>query len=94
MIARTLTEVALGERKPEVNEKLLRVVHIAAFLVGLLAHDGQKIFWMTDHDAISPTREMHEKTLDLFHRVLGIYSRKGYTFPLMGGARCLSRSGA
>jgi hypothetical protein len=86
LIARALTEVGAGERKPEVNEKLLRVVHVAVFLTGLLAHDGQKIFWMTDHDAISPTREMHEKTLVLFQRVLGIYAREGYTFPLIGGA--------
>jgi hypothetical protein len=86
LIARALAEAGLGERKPEVNEKLLRVVHVAAFLAGLLAHDGQKLFWMTDHDAISPTCEMHEKTLTLFQRVLGLYARKGYSFPLMGAA--------
>ena len=86
LIARALAEVGAGNRKPEINEKLLRVVHVAAFLTGLLAHDGQKIFWMTDHDAISPTLEMHEKTLVLFQRVLGIYARKDFILPSMGGA--------
>lgn len=85
-IAQQLAEADLGERKPAVNEKLLRIVHIVAFLTGLLAHDGQNILWVTDHDAISPTREMHQKTLELFQRVLGIYSRKNCTFPLIGGA--------
>jgi hypothetical protein len=86
LIARALIEAGIGERKPAVNEKLLRVVHVAAFLTGLLAHNVQKIFWMTDNDAISPTREMHEKTLVLFQRILGIYARKDFAFPLIGGA--------
>jgi hypothetical protein len=85
-ITQTLETAGFGKRKPEVNEKLLRVIHIAAFLTGLLAHDGHKIFWMTDHDAIAATNEMHEKTLALFQRVLGLYARKGYAFPLIGGA--------
>jgi len=85
-IAQTLKDADLGERKPEVNEKLLRVVHIAAYLTGLLVQDGHKIFWMSDHDSISATPEMHQKTLALFQRILGMYARKGHTFPLLGGA--------
>lgn len=67
-------------------EKLLRVVHLAAFLVGLLAHDGQKIFWMSDHDAICPNKEMHDHALSLFQRLLGIYTRPHCTYPVLGGA--------
>jgi hypothetical protein len=85
-IARQLKQLDVGERKPEVNEKLLRVVHTAAFLTGLLAHDGHKIVWVTDHDSISPSPEMHERTLKLFEHVLSTYARQGYTFPLLGGA--------
>jgi hypothetical protein len=85
-ITRQLRELDVGERKPKVNEKLLRIVHIATFLTGLLAHDGQNIFWMTDHDSISPTPEMHGKTLKLFDLVLAGYARQGYTFPCLGGA--------
>src|ERR1700733_14394646 len=35
-----------GARTPADAEKLLRIVHTAAFLVGLLGHEKQKIFWM------------------------------------------------
>jgi hypothetical protein len=79
-IAQTLKSAGLGERKQHVNEKLLRVVHMAAFLTGLLAHDGQKILWMTDHDAICANREMHDTTLRLFQRVLSLYTAKQHTF--------------
>jgi hypothetical protein len=86
LIARILSEVGVGERKTKVNEKLLRVVHLAAFLTGLLAQDGQSIIWITDNDEIAPTPEMHQKTLVLFERVLGIYARKGINFQELGGA--------
>jgi len=76
----------LGDRKPDVAEKLLRVVHLAAFLTALLAHDGQKILWMTDHDAICPNEEMHQYALSLFQRILAIYTRPGCTYPVLGGA--------
>ena len=51
-----------------------------------MGHDGQKLFWMTDNDAISETAEMHQKTLALFQRVLGLYARPGFDYPLIGGA--------
>ena len=86
LITQTLKSEGFGERKPAINEKLLRIVHIAAFLTGLLAHNTQKIFWMTDHDSISPTAEMHEKTLSLFQRVLGMYTNEKDIFPILGGA--------
>jgi hypothetical protein len=37
LIALALAEAGAGQRKREINEKLLRVVHIAGFLTGLLA---------------------------------------------------------
>ncbi|MGD0570829.1 MAG: hypothetical protein ABSA78_20715 [Candidatus Sulfotelmatobacter sp.] len=76
----------LGDWKPGAAEKLLRVVHLVAFLAALLTHDGQRILWMTDHDAISPNKEMHNFALSLFERVLQIYVRPGNTFPVIGGA--------
>jgi hypothetical protein len=87
LIASALTEADLGGRRPKVNEKLLRIVHVAAFLTAMLAHDNHKIFWITDHDAISPTPEVHrENTLVLFQRVLGLYARENLNPALMGGA--------
>jgi hypothetical protein len=63
-----------------------RIVHLVAFFVGLLANDGQKILWMTDHDEISPNEEQYKNSLALFQRVLGLYARDGYKFPIIGGA--------
>lgn len=80
-----LTEAGLGSPKPAVAEKLIRVVSIAAFLVGLLAQSGQKIFWMSDHDAICANSEMHSRMLSLFQKAISLYSDD--TFPLIGGAR-------
>src|SRR4029077_2627973 len=86
-IVQTLAEHGLGKRKRHVAEKLVRIVHLSAFLIGLLAHNNQKIFWMTDHDAICANNELHQQTLNLFQRVLGLYARPSYNFPLIAGAR-------
>jgi hypothetical protein len=86
LIVQALAAAGLDDRNAELNEKLLRVVHIAAFLTGLLAHDQQKIFWMTDHDDVVATRELHDKALSLFGRLLNIYARDSYRFPCLGGA--------
>ena len=78
-----------GRRKPKVAEKLLRVVDTAAFLTALLAHDGQKIFWMTDNDAIVEAKRSsnpHEGVLKLFQHMLEIYKRSDLEFTLVGGA--------
>jgi hypothetical protein len=77
--------------KLEIAEKALRVVHTAAFLTALLGHEGQKIFWMSDHDAISPDLSAHNRLLALFQNVLSLYTDR--QFGLIGGA-CLSASGA
>lgn len=86
LLSRTLEAEGLGKRKPEVAEKLLRIVHFTAFLTALLAHDGQKIFWMTDNDAVCANQEAHKQLLAIFERVLSIYCRPNSTFPLIGGA--------
>jgi SEC-C motif len=86
-LAEVLGTHELGTWKPDVAEKLLRITHLAAFLSGLLVHNGQKIFWMTDHDAIAANDTLHQNALKLFGRILPLYTRPGYTFPLLGGAR-------
>ena len=70
--------------KPEIAEKAFRVVHAAAFLTALLGQEGQKIFWMSDHDAICPDLNAHNRLLALFHNVLGLYTER--QFGLIGGA--------
>lgn len=73
-----------GEWKPKVLEKLLRITHIAAYLTALLSENGQKIFWMTDHDSIAPNEKKTQETLKLFCHILPLYTQK--TFDLIGGA--------
>ena len=81
-VRRLLEDAGLGRRKPDVNEKAMRVVHLAA----LLAHDGQKIFWMTDNDAISEGEQGALDTLRMFARALGIYTREGVSVETVEGA--------
>jgi hypothetical protein len=84
-LAGILEERGFGARKPLVAEKVMRVIHTAAYLTALLGHEGQKIFWMTVRDSICPTPEMHNRMLELFHNVLSLYTSK--KFGLIGGAR-------
>lgn len=87
-LSERLEEQGFGKLKPQIAEKAFRVVHTAAFLTALLGHDGQKIFWMSDHDAICPDAKAHERLLALFHNVLSLYTAR--QFGLIGGARPFS----
>jgi hypothetical protein len=78
-------ENGLGTVKRHVAERLFRITHIAAFLVALLGHEGQKLFWMTDHDSIAATPEGHRNLLAALDRVLPLYTTKRLS--LIGGAR-------
>jgi hypothetical protein len=83
-LSQMLESQGFGKLKPRVAEKALRVVHAAAFLTALLGHEGQKIFWMSDHDAICADAVAHERLLHLFHNVLSLYATR--QFGLIGGA--------
>jgi hypothetical protein len=83
-LSQRLEEQGFAKLKPQIAEKALRVVHTAAFLTALLGHDGQKIFWMSDHDAICPDAKAHERLLALFYSVLSLYTAR--QFGLIGGA--------
>jgi hypothetical protein len=80
-----LEEHGYGSVVSKVAEKLFRVVHITAFLIALLGHQGQKIFWMTDNDAIGETPEKHQQLLSILNKVLPLYTTKPFSF--LGGAR-------
>lgn len=74
-----------GEWKPTIVEKLLRVCHVSAYLVALLASKGQKVFWMTDHDAIAANQRLEVYWLKLFGNLLFRYCREKPSF--IGGGR-------
>jgi hypothetical protein len=86
MLVKLLEDLKLGGRGPRDVEKLLRIVHMVAYLIALLGVDGQKIFWMSDHDAICANPKQHESMMAVLQRVLAIYSRPGVAYPLLGGA--------
>jgi hypothetical protein len=83
-LSELLEKEQLGSWKPAVAEKLIRIVHIIAYFIGLLSTDGQKIFWMTDNDGIAPNPEKHKLSLELLQRVLPLYTKN--KFSLFGGA--------
>lgn len=80
-----LDQMDYGPLSSHIGEKLFRIVHCVAFLIALLGHQGQKIFWMTDNDPIGETPERHTKLLAVLNAVLPLYTIK--TFGLLGGAR-------
>jgi hypothetical protein len=84
-MADALEKTGYGAVSPKVGEKLFRIVHCIAFLIALLGHPGQKIFWMTDHDPIGETPERHTKLLGILNAVLPLYTTKSFSF--LGGAR-------
>lgn len=85
-VAEILSSSGFGTLKPEVSEKLLRIVHTIAFFIGLLRLDGMKLFWMTDNDAVATSAEKHALATKLLGNVLGLYTKAGTNFPLLGGA--------
>jgi hypothetical protein len=86
-LAEMLETEGVGEWKPKLTEKLLRVAHLTAFLTVLLARDGQKVFWMTDNDSVCANDEQHMGALKVFERAIRIYQRPNQKFALVGGAR-------
>lgn len=53
-----LINSGFGEWKPHVAEKLLRITHLMAYIIALLSKEGQKIFWMSDHDSIVESNDI------------------------------------
>lgn len=83
-IAKALKDADLGEWKPDVSEKLLRITHFAAYLVALLCRPGHKVFWMTDNDSIADNPALHQKTLQIFANILQKYCK--HELSVIGGA--------
>jgi hypothetical protein len=84
VLQEALAKIGMSYLKPAVAEKLFRVTHYLSFLITLLSKEGQKVFWMTDNDAIAANTERFKDALSYFSRVLGHYSQKKYA--LVGGA--------
>ena len=83
-MATELRKQGLGSWKGSVVEKLLRICHISAYLVSLLSMEGQKIYWLTDHDSIAPNEDLAKHWLKIFNNLLNHYSH--HSFSLVGGS--------
>lgn len=77
-LSQRLEEKGVGKLKPDVAEKAFRVVHAAAYLTALLGHERQKIFWMSDNDAICRDLNAQNRLVALFHNVLGLYTDRQF----------------
>lgn len=86
-----LNDRNLGEWKPKVAEKNLRIIHIVSYLINLLTRSDQKILWMTDNDAIAPNHKKHLETLEIFKNVLPLYTTNKYK--MIGGALPFEENG-
>jgi hypothetical protein len=80
-----LRQKDFGEWKPTVVEKLLRVCHVSAYLVSLLVSNGQKVFWMTDDDAIAANDGLARYWLRIFGNLLSHFCKPELSF--IGGGR-------
>jgi hypothetical protein len=60
--------------KPNVQERLLRVLHLSAFLLSGLSAPGQDVLWIIDEDDIAANVTMLTDLTELFARVLSSYS--------------------
>lgn len=87
----SLAEMGLGNWKPDVAEKLLRVAHFSAYLVALLSRPGHKVFWMSDNDSIAATDEQHKHTLQVFSNILQRYCK--HELPVIGGSTPFNKEG-
>lgn len=69
-----IKDAGFGEWKPDVTEKVMRIVHCVSYLVALLSNSGQNIYWNTDNDSIVANPEKQGDFLNLFDSVLTLYT--------------------
>jgi hypothetical protein len=59
--------------KANVQERLLRVLHLSAFLLSGLSSPGQDVLWVIDEDAIAANVSLLTNLTRLFQRVMASY---------------------
>ncbi|WP_315807383.1 MULTISPECIES: hypothetical protein [unclassified Bradyrhizobium] len=67
-------KVLLKGWKPNVQERLLRVLHLSAFLLSGLSAPGQDVVWIIDEDDIAANVAMLTDLTELFARTISSYS--------------------
>lgn len=69
-LARIAELLGIKGWKPKPLERMCRIVHVQAFLLALLSVPGQRVFWMTDADAIAATPAKFRQTATVLYSVL------------------------
>jgi len=59
--------------KPQMMERLLRLLHFQGLLLAGLSHSGQKLLWLSDQDAILATPKMSRDVEGIMSGVLNMY---------------------
>ncbi|WP_246647353.1 hypothetical protein [Rhizobium laguerreae] len=59
--------------KPNVQKRLLRVLHLSAFLLSGLSSPGQDVLWIIDEDDIAANVSLLTDLTQLFQRVMASY---------------------
>lgn len=75
LLVRELSAVSAVCWKPHVLQKALRVFHLGAFMISLLCREGQKLFWMSDNDAVIANRDLHRLAAAVFLPLIDDYCR-------------------
>lgn len=82
LVAKILEERNFGTFKPDVAEKIYRIINLISYLVHLLVPYGKKIFWQSDEDSTIETEEMHHSIAKLFNNA--IYSFENAEYDTVG----------
>ena len=62
--------------KPNILEKMLRINSVIAYFLQLLGSDNQKVFWLTDDDAIVENKQKTNATVQTLSNLLNAFEHK------------------
>lgn len=89
LIAKILGEKGYGTFKPDVAEKVYRIINLVSYLVHLLVPYGKKIFWMSDQDSTIATDDKHRNIARLMQNAF--YSFENANYDTIGYATPFSK---
>lgn len=75
-IRKQFESAGVGGWKTAVGERVLRVAHLASYLLAVVVGEGQKVFWMTDNDDIVANQTKGQRTMRIFQSLIPEYTRK------------------
>jgi hypothetical protein len=80
--ATVLAKEGYGDWKPEIAEKLLRIVIFQGFFSAALTGQHHRYVWITDRDAIAETPDKLAQLGEIFNRIIAHYCQ--WTFRELG----------